>query len=64
MAYEKIVHINLDIIQHLNFGSVRFKMVQFSSKRFGYGSKTIIKLSVRFVNHYNGSVNFGSVQFG
>jgi hypothetical protein len=35
------------------FNTVRFKMV-----RFGYGSRTVIKLTVRFANDYNGSVIF------
>ena len=39
-------------------------MVRFGSKRFGYGSITVIKLLVRFANHFNGSVNFNSVWFG
>jgi len=46
------------------FKTVRFKMVRFNSKWFGYCSRTVIKLMVWFMNHYNGSVNFGLVQCG
>jgi len=42
------------------FGSVQ--TVQFDSRWFGYGSRTVNKLTVRFVNHYNGSVIL--VRFG
>jgi len=40
---------------------VRFK--QFGLRWFSYGSRTVNKLTVWFVNHYNGSVIFGSARF-
>lgn len=36
-------------------------MIQFCSKRFDYGSITVIKLLVRFANHLLGSVNFNLI---
>lgn len=39
-------------------------MVRFGSKWFDYGSRTVNKLTVRFVNHYNDFVIFDSVLFG
>jgi len=38
-------------------------MVWFGWKRFDYDSITVIKLTVRFTNHYNGLVSFDLVRF-
>jgi len=49
----------VQVVRFDSNGSVRF-----SSRWFGYGSGTVNKLTVWFVNYYNGLVIFGSVRFG